>query len=681
MKIRAHYYEQFDADHTRDVPAEAYGGWKSDLVELSQAHTALVLMHATDCGTQAENTGWFRACEEIPRTYKVCRQVMPGLLAAVRRAGLPLIHVVDGGEYYLQLPGHQRAVALTGWKENRTRRVLRDATADAIAKFRLDRSFPGKHNLADISRAAPHVRFLTEAQPVGQEGIAATSDQLDALCREAGVNHLIYAGFNIDWCLLMSPGGMLEMSRRGYICSALRQAVTAVENKETARHELCKEIGLWRVSVEFGLVFDVTDFIDAIQPLASERPAASLTAPGRTVSCQIGSMWLEAEGEIYGAKPDETGPLGGGNGYKRTISSGNVTVKTVDELIAALAQAKPGDVVFVDSDAALDVTEYVYLDPSFAIRVPAGVTLASSRGHERSGGGLIYSDALQTNLMIEALGPHVRITGLRLRGPDPHRRLAFHHRAFYAPRDGSETATRDQIYYKLPNSVLVATKHDNLEVDNCDISGASCAGIMPQGGASHHFHHNYIHHNRRMGLGYGITVQKGQALIQFNVFRDNKHHIAGTGRPGSGYEACHNLVLPDSEPNVLDGKPYRQDHQFDMHGGADRQDGTDVAGEKFLVHHNTFQHLSIAICVRGVPQKTAEVHHNWFRHEKALTVDTSGAWGQPLNSVNLESPLDGIVVMTEGNTRVHDNAYCPPPLPRLGLDQVTAKETTLPNRV
>ncbi|MCC7192407.1 MAG: hypothetical protein IT444_06440 [Phycisphaeraceae bacterium] len=681
MKIRAHYYEQFDADHTRDIPAEAYGGWKSDQVEISPAHTALVLMHATDCGTQAENAGWFRACEEIPRTYKVCRQVMPDLFTAVRSAGLPLIHVVDGGNYYQHLPGYQRAVALTGWIENWTRRISRDATADAIAAFRRDRSFPGKHNIADINRASPHSRFLTEAQPVGQEGIAATSDQLDALCREAGVNHLIYAGFNIDWCLLMSQGGMLEMNRRGYICSALRQAVTAVENKETARRELCKEIGLWRVSVEFGLVFDVADFIDTLQPLASERSAASLAGPGRAVPCQIGSTWIEADGEIYGAKPDETGPLGGGSGYKRTISSGNVTVKTVDELVAALALAKSGDVVFVDRDAALDITEYVYLDPSFAIHVPAGVTLASSRGHQRSNGGLIYSDALQTKPMIEALGPDVRITGLRLRGPDPHRRLAFHYRAFVAPLDANKTETRDQIYYKLPNSVIISSKHDNLEVDNCDISGASCAGIMPQGGVGHHFHHNYIHHNRRMGLGYGITIQNGQALIQRNVFRDNKHHIASAGRPGSGYEACHNVVLPDSEPNVLDGKPYRQDHQFDVHGGSDRQDGTDIAGEKVFVHHNTFQHHSMALCVRGVPQKTAEVHHNWFRHEKALTVDASGACGQPLKTVNLESPLDWIVVMTEGNTRVYDNAYGSPPLPRLGLDQVSVKEATLPNRV
>jgi hypothetical protein len=86
------------------------------------------------------------------------------------------------------------------------------------------------------------------------------------------VNHLVYAGFAINWCLLMSPGGMLEMSRRGIMCSALRQAVTAVENKETARHELAKEIGLWRVALAFGFIFNVDDFVSAIARPAEPEP-------------------------------------------------------------------------------------------------------------------------------------------------------------------------------------------------------------------------------------------------------------------------------------------------------------------------------------------------------------------------------------------------------------------------
>ena len=48
------------------------------------------------------------------------------------------------------------------------------------------------------------------------------------------------------------------------MCSAFRQAVTAVKNKKTARSELCKEIALWRVALAFGFVFDVDMFVSAL---------------------------------------------------------------------------------------------------------------------------------------------------------------------------------------------------------------------------------------------------------------------------------------------------------------------------------------------------------------------------------------------------------------------------------
>lgn len=50
--------------------------------------------------------------------------------------------------------------------------------------------------------------------------------------------------------------------------------------------------------------------------------------------------------------------------------------------------------------------------------VPEGVTLAGDRGREGSEGALLTSDALETAVMIRAGGPGVRVTGLRIRGPN-----------------------------------------------------------------------------------------------------------------------------------------------------------------------------------------------------------------------------------------------------------------------
>ncbi|MDA0748399.1 MAG: hypothetical protein O2954_17920 [bacterium] len=264
VEVQANYYEQFDADFNLDVPAEGCGGWKKAGIEIAVERTALVMMHAWDIGTYEEYPGWFRACEEVPRTYEICRKVFPRLLSAVRASEMPLFHVVGGGDYYKGYAGYRRAVELAGPEPPRPERVEVDPVLQKLHQFRSDHVWVGAHNQADYRRGSSKRDFAKEAVPMGEEGVAENGHQLFALCREAGVNHLIYAGFDINMCLMFSPGGMAEMQQRGVLCSAIREAVTAGENKETAREELCKEIALWYVALNFGFVFDLEDLLQGI---------------------------------------------------------------------------------------------------------------------------------------------------------------------------------------------------------------------------------------------------------------------------------------------------------------------------------------------------------------------------------------------------------------------------------
>lgn len=263
VRVPASYYRQFDADPRLDVPAEGYGGWNKTELELDLRRTAVVVMHAWDCGTPEEFPGWYRCVEYIPRANAICRDVFPRLLGGVRSAGIPLFHVVGGGQYYRKLPGYQRAQRLAGPAPHPRETIPADPTLQRLRQFRAEHVFVGKHNQADVARGFARLDFAAEARPVGEEGVAENGDQLFGLCKEAGVNHLIYAGFAINWCLLLSPGGMHEMSGRGFLCSAFRDATTAVENKESARRQRAKELGLWRVALAFGFVFDVDDFLAA----------------------------------------------------------------------------------------------------------------------------------------------------------------------------------------------------------------------------------------------------------------------------------------------------------------------------------------------------------------------------------------------------------------------------------
>jgi len=295
---------------------------------------------------------------------------------------------------------------------------------------------------------------------------------------------------------------------------------------------------------------------------------------------------------VFGAQSNPTkDPIGGGKGYSRITTSKDYVVKTYEELIASLKKATSGQVVYIADDVELDITG------KEKIVVPAGVTIASGRGQGSSQGALLYTNDLAASPMLLVAGQKVRITGIRLQGPDQERRTEQMQKLYEQGQ-----------YYSIPNSDGIICEHPDLEVDNCELWGWSHAAVFLNRGASNaHIHHNHIHHNQRSGLGYGVCLDQANALIEGNLFDWCRHHIAGTGSPGTSYEARYNLVLENANS-----------HSFDMHGGADRGDGTDIAGDSILIHHNTFRATSVpAVVIRGRPTLSAEIHHNWFLHPDA----------------------------------------------------------------
>ena len=226
-----------------------------------------------------------------------------------------------------------------------------------------------------------------------------------------------------------------------------------------------------------------------------------------------------------------------------------------------------------------------------SLTVRKGVTLASDRGYQGSPGALIFSDSFYSPMFITQ--DNARITGLNIRGADPEKRMELHRRAY-----SGNDAKGSNYYYQFLTINGIDTVRPNLTVDNCEIAGFSHAAINLSG-TGHHIHHNYIHHNQRHGLGYGVCHAKAYSLIEYNLMNYMRHDIAGTGAPGSGYEARNNLQMGES-----------LGHCFDMHGGSDRGDGTDIAGETILMHHNTFLSDKYPYWIRGIPQNIQDFYNN-----------------------------------------------------------------------
>ena len=312
---------------------------------------------------------------------------------------------------------------------------------------------------------------------------------------------------------------------------------------------------------------------------------------------QSGETWVEINGEVYGAKPDQRGPIGGGEGYRSIVTGGDFEVTTLDALIDALSKATAGQTVYIPGATEIDLTARIYIE-DLVLELPGGVTLAGNRGHNGSEGAVLTSDSLKTPHMIRVTGPDARVTGLRLQGPNPKRYIAHHARSYGQNGLGAD------YYYKLPTSNGIECEADRLEIDNCEILGFSHGGVWLPGGEGHHVHHCSIHHCQYQGLGYGVVLDTASVRIEMNLFDSNRHSIAGTGRPGCSYEASNNVERGVS-----------LSYCFDMHGGRNRKDGTDIAGTSIKIHHNTFRAPTTPVIINGVPEEECSIHHNWFpRH-------------------------------------------------------------------
>ena len=330
----------------------------------------------------------------------------------------------------------------------------------------------------------------------------------------------------------------------------------------------------------------LTGGMPSIEPPPSPSPSDSLNPENRS--------WVEIQNMVYGAKPDESGPIGGGEGYRNIIITGDFVVQGFDDLLNALSVAEAGQVIFIPSDTWIDLTTHIYID-ELVLEIPEGVTLAGDRGYNGSEGALLSTNSLKTPVMIRAKGPDVRITGLRIQGPNPNQHLEHHKRSF------GENGLGREYYYRFPVSRGITTEHAGLEVDNCEVSGFSACGIYLIKGEGHHIHHNFIHQCQYAGLGYGVSHGAASSLIERNFFNENRHSLAGTGVPQCGYIARHNIELGIS-----------LSHCFDMHGGRDRKDSTDIAGTTMEIYNNTFRAPERAVVIRGVPEEKCEVYQNWF---------------------------------------------------------------------
>jgi hypothetical protein len=218
----------------------------------------------------------------------------------------------------------------------------------------------------------------------------------------------------------------------------------------------------------------------------------------------------------------------------------------------------------------------------------------------------------------------VRISGIRFDGFGTA--SANSNKVAIAVRSSIDVKIFDNEFYGWGRSAIdVSDDVGQPRLDRLSLANASAV----------HIHGNYFHDNY-LPLGYGVVTRDGAyALIEENVFHNNRHAISGDGSDGSGYLVYRNLILPTEGP-------MRSQQQVDMAGRLDctRPGSQDCgpAGEYMDVRYNTvLQTPGASFITRGKPYLRADVASNVFANSRddAIRQNQSGnlrEWNNTFNA-------------------------------------------------
>ncbi len=294
-------------------------------------------------------------------------------------------------------------------------------------------------------------------------------------------------------------------------------------------------------------------------------------------------------------------------------TSGFVRVSTSLELAGALLSATTGTVIKVDPTVSIDVfPSGVPSGNPYGTPITApGVTIRGDRRGTNLGPELVGPYSQDSDNLLLSLADYTRVTGLRVRGPS--RSTDVHLPTPAGIGVGAQSFVCDppapDCGYDAPEVYVATIDHNDIsdwpgngigfslptQVNpNCGYpyGAIEChpvcqtlnqAGLIdPRAPRNGYVERNFIHHNERTDLGYGVGVG-GKVLIVGNTFLMNRHAIAADGDFQDTYTAWFNLVLS----NVPTYKSSSHEQDFDMHGTGPRGYGG-IAGSEVDISWNTF---------------------------------------------------------------------------------------------
>ncbi len=230
-------------------------------------------------------------------------------------------------------------------------------------------------------------------------------------------------------------------------------------------------------------------------------------------------------------------------------------------------------------------------EPLRDLPVKSGVQIVGERGALASRPTLLTRDIAIGYSLLRVTGNDVRVSGIRFVGPKPastHDRTQPSVQAIQVLEDFDQQSGRrvlidDNEFEQWSNAaVSVRGAHEVRQPSEWDPAWRK---PVPADAALVRVERNYMHDNVMDAKGYGVVVGGGAYVtVTANVFDNNRHAVAASGKAFSGYVARFNYVL---QGGIKENGAYYNQH-FDVHGIGDGGYGG-PAGTFFDVASNTIR--------------------------------------------------------------------------------------------
>ncbi len=218
-------------------------------IRLKADQTAFVLVDIWDVSRVPEDmpvvagSGSFHL-----RADKITEEKIKPALEAAREAGLVVIHAPTN-YVAVKYPQHRRLEQELNTPPSEPNPAPEWPPQEFVKarqrEFDENRYYKGFGEKDEVRQRSTYIPEIVE--PLQDEYIISTGEQIDEILKRRGILNLVYVGFAANMCLIDKPGAMREMAHnRGYRTILLRDCTTAVEN-----HNTVEELLMTRVWIEW----------------------------------------------------------------------------------------------------------------------------------------------------------------------------------------------------------------------------------------------------------------------------------------------------------------------------------------------------------------------------------------------------------------------------------------------